>query len=135
MMSEESSTNIIVALRKAVEALHVLSEKDFATADRKAYALRAYHEANNAAYFDPSFGDYFAWSEDSDYGGSDIESACDQIEIEEYQIVQLTRVAALPDIFVVAIPDKDGNIEYETYDTEKEADDRATAAEEAASGK
>ena len=121
--------NLLSALRNAIEALKTLSEKDFATADRKAFALRAFHEANQPEFFDPAYGDYFAWSDDADYSGSDLETACEQIEIEAGQIVQLTRVASLPDIYVVAIENKEGELELEAYDTEEEADKRANAAE------
>lgn len=126
-----SEKNIIAALRNAVEALKTLSEKDFATVDRKAFALRAFHECNMPEYFDPNFGDYFAWTDDEEYGGSDIETACDMIEMEAYNLVQLTRVVRLPDVFVVALPDGEA-IKYEVYDSEDEADKRATAVEEAA---
>ena len=123
---------IIHALRKAVDALKELSEKEYTTADRKAFALRAFHEVNQPEFFDPAYGDYFAWTEDAEYGGSDIESAADQIELEDYQLVQLTRVVHVPDVFVVAIPNAEGDIEYEVFDTEEEAEARANAAEEAA---
>lgn len=128
-MSEK--LNVIAALRKAVEALKELSEKDFVTAERKAFALRAFHEANQKEFFDPNFGDYFAWTDDEEFGGSDIDSACDMIEMEPYNLVQLTRVVRLPDVFVICVPDGD-SIKYEVYDTEDEADAAATAAEEAA---
>lgn len=124
--------NIIAALRKAVEALKTLSEKDYSTEERKAYALRAFHEANQVEFFDPAFGDYFAWTEDEDYGGSDLETACDAIDMEAYNLVQLTRVVRLPDVFVIALPGDNNTIDYEVFDTEDEAEARATAAEEAA---
>ena len=129
-MTNETQT-IIHALQKAVEALKTLSEKDFATADRKAYALRVFHEINQPEYFDPAYGDFFCWADDGDYSGTDIESVCDAIEIEPYHLVQLQRSITLSDVFVVAIPGTDDSLEYEVFSTEAEAEDRANAAEEA----
>lgn len=127
-MSNEK-LNIIAALRKATHALKTLSEKDFKTEERKAFALAAFHECNQAEFFNPEFGDYFAWTEDEDFGGSDVATACNTIEdFDPYMVVQLTRVVRLPDVYVTQLADGT----YETFDTEEEADARATAAEEAA---
>lgn len=129
-MAEENNEklNIVAALRVANEALKTLSEKDFTTEERKAFALQAFHQTNQPEFYNPEFGDYFAWTEDEDFGGSDVGTAIGTIDMQDFDIVELTRVTRLPNVYAVALP----NGEYETFDSEEEAEARANAAEEAA---
>lgn len=125
--------DILAALHTAIKALHTITEADFDVAHVKEYAQKIYQEINHAEFFDPAYGTYFAWHEDSDYSGEDLETVCDLVEPEENQIVQLTRVIQLPDIYVAVVANAEGSIEYEAFNTEEEADARITAAEAAAS--
>lgn len=129
----QKEMTIIDALRTAIDALKTLSEKDFKTEERKAFAHKAFETINRAEFFDPAFGSFFSWTEDPDYGGDDIDAACENIDMENYSIVQLSRVIQLSDVFVVAIPMKQDDdtdmLMLEVYDTEEEADARATAHE------